>query len=141
MRGTAAVLLRHPDNAALRAMTSATATELSAALGIGAFAEKTLVAAGQCTCVDPAARPRWQACSARCHGRYRSRSTPERLGRGDSVAVIGCGGVETLAVAGGRVLAGAHTIIAVDVEDRSSKQRSDSGPPTPSTPRARSGSR
>ena len=30
---------------------------LSPALGIGAFAEKTLVAAGQCTKVDPAARP------------------------------------------------------------------------------------
>ena len=32
-------------------------TELSPALGIGAFAEKTLVAAGQCTKVDPNARP------------------------------------------------------------------------------------
>ena len=32
-------------------------TELSPALGIGAFAEKTLVAAGQCTKVDPSARP------------------------------------------------------------------------------------
>ena len=31
-------------------------TELSPALGIGAFAEKTLVAAGQCTKVDPSAR-------------------------------------------------------------------------------------
>ena len=32
-------------------------TELSPALGIGAFAEKTLVAAGQCTKVDLSARP------------------------------------------------------------------------------------
>src|SRR4030095_14515711 len=32
-------------------------TELSPALGIGAFADKTLVAAGQCTKVDPAVAP------------------------------------------------------------------------------------
>ena len=38
-------------------MTLEDGTELSPALGIGAFAEKTLVAAGQCTKVDPAARP------------------------------------------------------------------------------------
>src|ERR687892_1423008 len=38
-------------------MTLADGTELSPALGIGAFAEKTLVAAGQCTKVDAAARP------------------------------------------------------------------------------------
>ena len=38
-------------------MTLADGTELSPALGIGAFAEKTLVAAGQCTKVDPAAPP------------------------------------------------------------------------------------
>src|SRR6266545_8183847 len=36
-------------------MTLSDGTELSPALGIGAFAEKTLVAAGQCTKVDPAA--------------------------------------------------------------------------------------
>ena len=37
-------------------MTLEDGTELSPALGIGAFAEKTLVAAGQCTKVDPSAR-------------------------------------------------------------------------------------
>src|SRR5271156_5717668 len=38
-------------------MTLEDGTELSPALGIGAFAEKTPVAAGQCTKVDPAASP------------------------------------------------------------------------------------
>src|SRR5215471_5576559 len=42
---------------ATQKMTLADGTELSPALGIGAFAEKTLVAAGQCTKVNPAARP------------------------------------------------------------------------------------
>jgi S-(hydroxymethyl)mycothiol dehydrogenase len=39
---------------ATQKMTLEDGTELSPALGIGAFAEKTLVAAGQCTKVDPA---------------------------------------------------------------------------------------
>ena len=39
------------------------------------------------------------------------------VGRGDSVAVFGCGGVGDAAIAGSR-LAGAHTIIAVDIDDR-----------------------
>ncbi|HZA86749.1 MAG TPA: alcohol dehydrogenase catalytic domain-containing protein, partial [Acidimicrobiales bacterium] len=38
-------------------MALADGTTLSPALGIGAFADKTLVAAGQCTPVDPAAPP------------------------------------------------------------------------------------
>src|SRR3712207_5752378 len=38
-------------------MTLADGTALTPALGIGAFADKTLVHAGQCTKVDPAARP------------------------------------------------------------------------------------
>src|SRR4029453_7475629 len=37
--------------------------------------------------------------------------------RGDSVAVIGCGGVGNAAIAGAR-LAGARTIIAIDVDPR-----------------------
>ena len=37
--------------------------------------------------------------------------------RGDSVAVFGCGGVGDAAIAGSK-LAGAHTIIAVDIDDR-----------------------
>ena len=39
------------------------------------------------------------------------------LGRGDSVAVIGCGGVGAAAIAGA-LLAGAAKIIAVDIDDR-----------------------
>ncbi len=39
------------------------------------------------------------------------------VGRGDSVAVFGCGGVGDAAIAGAR-LAGAHTIVAVDLDDR-----------------------
>ena len=39
------------------------------------------------------------------------------VGRGDSIAVIGCGGVGNAAIAGASV-AGATTIIAVDVDDR-----------------------
>ena len=39
------------------------------------------------------------------------------VGRGDSVAVFGCGGVGDAAIAGA-VLAGATTVIAVDVDDR-----------------------
>src|SRR6202046_787843 len=42
---------------ATQKMTLADGTPLSPALGIGAFAERTLVAAGQCTKVNPAARP------------------------------------------------------------------------------------
>src|SRR5438046_7369208 len=42
---------------AVQPMTLADGTPLSPALGIGAFADKTLVAAGQCVPIDPAARP------------------------------------------------------------------------------------
>ena len=42
---------------ATQKMTLADGTPLSPALGIGAFADKTLVAAGQCTKVNPAIKP------------------------------------------------------------------------------------
>ena len=42
---------------ATQAMTLEDGTRLNPALGIGAFAQKTLVAAGQCTKVDPKASP------------------------------------------------------------------------------------
>jgi S-(hydroxymethyl)mycothiol dehydrogenase len=51
----AVVLLRHPQRDAED--DAADGTSAPPALGIGAFAEKTLVAAGQCTKVDPAAPP------------------------------------------------------------------------------------
>jgi S-(hydroxymethyl)mycothiol dehydrogenase len=91
---------------------------LSPALGIGAFAEKTLVAAGQCTRVDPAARPEVAGligCGVMA-GLGAAMNTGN-VSRGDSVAVFGCGGVGDAAIAGSR-LAGARTIIAVDIDDK-----------------------
>ncbi|MFJ7073858.1 S-(hydroxymethyl)mycothiol dehydrogenase [Streptomyces sp. NPDC098781] len=99
-------------------MTLVDGTELSPALGIGAFAEKTLVAAGQCTKVDAsvsAAVAGLLGCGVMA-GIGAAINTGE-VGRGDSVAVIGCGGVGDAAIAGSR-LAGAARIIAVDIDDR-----------------------
>jgi S-(hydroxymethyl)mycothiol dehydrogenase len=93
-------------------------TPLTPALGIGAFAEKTLVAAGQCTPVDPAAPPDVAGllgCGVMA-GIGAAINTGQ-VGRGDTVAVIGCGGVGNAAVMASR-LAGARTIVAVDVDDR-----------------------
>jgi S-(hydroxymethyl)mycothiol dehydrogenase len=91
-------------------------TELSPALGIGAFAEKTLVAAGQCTKVDPSARP--AAVGLLGCGVMAGLGAAINTGavtRGKSVAVIGCGGVGVAAIAGS-ALAGASPIIAVDID-------------------------
>src|SRR6202042_3717086 len=99
-------------------MTLADGTTLSPALGIGAFAEKTLVASGQCTKVDPAIKPEVAGllgCGVR-PGLGAALNTGQ-VTRGDSVAVIGCGGVGDAAVLGAS-LAGARKIIAVDVDDR-----------------------
>jgi len=103
---------------AARKMTLADGTELSPALGIGAFVEKTLVHAGQCTRVDPAARP--AAVGLLGCGVMAGIGAAVNTGgvsRGDSVAVIGCGGVGDGAIAGA-ALAGATTIIAVDTDPR-----------------------
>jgi S-(hydroxymethyl)mycothiol dehydrogenase len=92
--------------------------ELSPALGIGAFAEKTLVAAGQATKVDPRAKPETAGllgCGVMA-GLGAALLTGE-VTRGDSVAVFGCGGVGDAAIAGSR-LAGASKIIAVDLDKR-----------------------
>ncbi|MGX7675592.1 S-(hydroxymethyl)mycothiol dehydrogenase [Plantactinospora sp. DSM 117369] len=99
-------------------MTLTDGTELSPALGIGAFVEKTLVHAGQCTKVDSAARP--AAVGLLGCGVMAGLGAAVNTGgvtRGDSVAVIGCGGVGDGAVAGA-ALAGATTIIAVDTDPR-----------------------
>ncbi|MEV0481934.1 S-(hydroxymethyl)mycothiol dehydrogenase [Streptomyces sp. NPDC050508] len=103
-------------------MTLLDGTELSPALGIGAFAEKTLVAAGQCTKVDRAA----SAAAAGLLGcgvmaGIGAAINTGNVGRGDTVAVIGCGGVGDAAIAGAR-LAGAARIIAVDIDDRKLEQ-------------------
>ncbi len=99
-------------------MTLTDGTILSPALGIGAFAEKTLVAAGQCTKVNPEVKP--EVAGLLGCGVMAGIGAAINTGavtRGDSVAVIGCGGVGDGAVLGAR-LAGARTIIAVDVDDR-----------------------
>ncbi len=103
---------------AVQKMTLTDGTPLSPALGIGAFAEKTLVAAGQCTKVDPKAAPAVAGllgCGVMA-GLGAALNTGA-VGRGDTVAVIGCGGVGSAAVLGAR-LAGAARIIAVDLDDR-----------------------
>jgi S-(hydroxymethyl)mycothiol dehydrogenase len=103
---------------ATQKMTLEDGTELSPALGIGAFADKTLVAAGQCTKVDPSA-PATVAGLLGC-GVMAGLGAAMNTGgvkRGQSLAVIGCGGVGCAAVAGGR-LVGANTIIAIDIDDR-----------------------
>ncbi|WP_434612336.1 S-(hydroxymethyl)mycothiol dehydrogenase [Arthrobacter sp. A5] len=103
---------------ATQKMTLEDGTELTPALGIGAFAEKTLVAAGQCTKVDPEADP--AAVGLLGCGVMAGLGAAINTGgvkRGDSVAVIGCGGVGSAAIAGA-ALAGATTIIAVDIDQK-----------------------
>ncbi|MHB1592551.1 MAG: S-(hydroxymethyl)mycothiol dehydrogenase [Streptosporangiaceae bacterium] len=103
---------------ATQKMTLTDGTVLSPALGIGAFAAKTLVAAGQCTKVSPLIRPEVAGllgCGVMA-GLGAAINTGQ-VGRGDSVAVIGCGGVGCAAVLGAS-LAGATTVIAVDIDDR-----------------------
>jgi S-(hydroxymethyl)mycothiol dehydrogenase len=74
------------------------------------------VAAGQCTKVNPAARPEavgLLGCGVMA-GIGAAMYTGE-VGLGDSVAVFGCGGVGCAAIAGSK-LAGAAVIIAVDLD-------------------------
>src|SRR5579875_1966109 len=90
-------------------MTLEDGTVLAAALGIGAFAAKTLVASGQCTKVNPAARP--EVAGLLGCGVMAGLGAALNTGavtRGGSVAVIGCGGVGDAAVLGAS-LAGAGT--------------------------------
>jgi S-(hydroxymethyl)mycothiol dehydrogenase len=103
---------------AAQPMTLADGTRLSPALGIGAFAELTLVAAGQAVRVDPAARP--EAAGLIGCGVMAGFGAAVNTGgvqRGDSVAVFGCGGVGDAAIAGATI-AGARRVIAVDVDPR-----------------------
>ncbi|HEX2301168.1 MAG TPA: S-(hydroxymethyl)mycothiol dehydrogenase [Pseudonocardiaceae bacterium] len=101
-------------------MTLEDGTELTPALGIGAFAEKTLVHAGQCTKIDGELAPEQYAAvgllGCGVMAGIGAVLNTANVQRGESVAVIGCGGVGTAAVAGA-VLAGATTIIAVDLDE------------------------
>jgi S-(hydroxymethyl)mycothiol dehydrogenase len=99
-------------------MTLESGQELSPALGIGAFVEKTLVHSGQCTKVNPAVKA--EVAGLLGCGVMAGLGAAMNTGgvrRGDSVAVIGCGGVGDAAIAGAK-LAGATTIIAIDVDPR-----------------------
>jgi S-(hydroxymethyl)mycothiol dehydrogenase len=103
---------------ATQKMTLTDGTVLSPALGIGAFADKTLVAAGQCTPVDPAAPPATAGllgCGVMAG--LGAAMLTGNVQRGDTVAVFGCGGVGDAAIAGAK-LAGATTIVAVDLDER-----------------------
>jgi len=112
---------------ATQKMTLPDGSELSPALGIGAFAEKTLVAAGQATKVDDRARPEAAGllgCGVMAG--LGAAMLTGNVGRGDSVAVFGCGGVGDAAIAGAR-LAGARTIIAVDLDPQKLEWAKDFG--------------
>jgi S-(hydroxymethyl)mycothiol dehydrogenase len=88
---------------AAQKMTLTSGQELSPALGIGAFVEKTLVHAGQCTKVNPAAKPEVAGllgCGVMAG--IGAAINTGNIGRGDSIAVIGCGGVGNAAIAGAR---------------------------------------
>jgi S-(hydroxymethyl)mycothiol dehydrogenase len=98
-------------------MTLTDGTELTPALGIGAFADKTLVHQGQCTKVDPQADPAVAGllgCGVMA-GLGAAVNTGA-VSRDDTVAVIGCGGVGDAAIAGA-ALVGARRIIAVDTDN------------------------
>lgn len=112
---------------ATQKMTLEDGTELTPALGIGAFADKTLVHAGQCTKVDPSADPAVVGLLG-C-GVMAGLGAAVNTGgvtRGQSVAVIGCGGVGDAAIMGAR-LAGAGKIIAVDRDDKKLEWATDLG--------------
>jgi S-(hydroxymethyl)mycothiol dehydrogenase len=99
-------------------MTLADGTPLSPALGIGAFTELSLVAAGQAVKVDPAAGPAAAGligCGVMAG--FGAALNTGGVSRGDTVAVFGCGGVGDAAIAAS-ALAGARQVIAVDLDDR-----------------------
>ena len=103
---------------AAQKMTLTSGQELSAALGIGAFVEKTLVHAGQATKVNPAAKPEVAGllgCGVMAG--IGAAINTGKVGRGDSIAVIGCGGVGNAAIHAA-ALAGARKVIAVDIDRR-----------------------
>ena len=103
---------------AAQPMTLKDGTPLSPALGIGAFAEKTLVAAKQAVPIDKRARP--EAAGLIGCGIMAGYGAAVHTGEvtyGDTVAVFGCGGVGDAAIAGA-VLAGARQVIAVDLDPR-----------------------
>ena len=99
-------------------MTLQDGTPLAPALGLGAFAEKTLVGEGACVKVDERADPAAAGllgCGVMAGWGAAVNTAPVQ--RGDTVAVLGCGGVGDAAIAGA-VFAGARQVIAVDLDAR-----------------------
>ncbi|WP_134325305.1 S-(hydroxymethyl)mycothiol dehydrogenase [Cumulibacter soli] len=111
---------------ATQKMTLEDGTELSPALGIGAFIEKTLVAAGQCTKVDDADPAVVGLLGCGVMAGVGAAVNTGNVQRGQSVAVIGCGGVGNAAIAGAR-LANAGRIIAIDIDDQKLEWAQDFG--------------
>ena len=112
---------------ATQKMTLKDGTELTPALGIGAFSELTLVDAGQAIKVNPSVKPETaglMGCGIMA-GLGASINTAG-ISQGDSVAVFGCGGVGNAAIAGAK-LAGAQTIIGIDIADNKLGWASDFG--------------
>ena len=104
-------------NAKQKMTLASDGTELSPALGIGAFIEKTLVAAGQCTKVPDADPAAVGLLGCGVMAGFGAMVNTGGVGLGDSAAVIGCGGVGCAAIAGAKI-AGATTIVAVDRDER-----------------------
>jgi S-(hydroxymethyl)mycothiol dehydrogenase len=99
-------------------MTLTDGTPLSPALGLGAFAEKTLVGEGACIRIDERADPAAAGllgCGVMAGWGAAVNTAPVQ--KGDTVAVLGCGGVGDAAIAGS-VYAGARQVIAVDLDAR-----------------------
>lgn len=112
---------------AVQKMALTDGTELTPAVGIGAYAEKTLVHEGQCTTVDSAADP---AVAALLGGGVMS-GIGAALNTGgvtleDNVAVIGCSSIGYAAIVGA-ALVGARMIIAVDTDTTKLKRACDFG--------------
>jgi S-(hydroxymethyl)mycothiol dehydrogenase len=112
---------------AAQKMTLTDGTELTPALGIGAFADKTLVHQGQCTKVDRETDPAVAGllgCGVMAG--IGAAINTGAVGRDDTVAVIGCGGVGDAAIAGA-ALVGARKVIAVDLDGRKLAQAREFG--------------
>ena len=103
---------------AAQPMTLKDGTPLSPALGIGAFAEKTLVAAKQAVRVDKRAKPEAAGLiGCGIMAGYGAAVHTGAVSSGETVAVFGCGGVGDAAIAGAS-LAGARQVIAVDLDSK-----------------------
>lgn len=100
-----------------RRTTLADGTELVPVMGVGGLAEAVLVAAGQCTKVAAASPAAVGLLGCGVTTGFGAAVYTGGVGRGDTAAVFGCGGVGCGAIAGAR-LAGASVIVAVDIDDR-----------------------